>query len=82
MVATTSGTLTSIYPSLIITLSNSAPYFKNLTVTTSARLIQLFTSFLNPSFLLSDEGHPRLLFFMFVLPAVVHKGPHSLALTG
>jgi hypothetical protein len=66
MVATTSGTLTSIYPALIIALSNSAPYFKNLTVVASTRLIQLFKSFMNPLFLLSDEGHPRLLFFMFV----------------
>ncbi|KAF8626777.1 hypothetical protein AX15_004695 [Amanita polypyramis BW_CC] len=64
MVATTSGSLNSLYPALIITLSNSAPYFKNLTVTASSRLIQLFTSFSSPLFLLSDEGHPRLLFFM------------------
>ncbi|KZT65447.1 hypothetical protein DAEQUDRAFT_752564 [Daedalea quercina L-15889] len=64
MVATTSGALNSLYPALIIALSNSAPYFKNLTVTASTRLIQLFTAFSNPSFLLADEGHPRLLFFM------------------
>ncbi|KAJ6623397.1 high-temperature-induced dauer-formation protein-domain-containing protein [Mycena sp. CBHHK59/15] len=64
IVATTSGALNSLYPALVIALSNSAPYFKNLTVTASARLIQLFTSFSNPLFLLADEGHPRLLFFM------------------
>ncbi|KAJ7684956.1 high-temperature-induced dauer-formation protein-domain-containing protein [Mycena polygramma] len=64
IVATTSGALNSFYPALVIALSNSAPYFKNLTVTASARLIQLFTSFSNPLFLLADEGHPRLLFFM------------------
>ncbi|KAH9842911.1 high-temperature-induced dauer-formation protein-domain-containing protein [Rhodofomes roseus] len=64
MVATTSGALNSLYPALIIALSNSAPYFKNLSVTASTRLIQLFTAFSNPSFLLADGGHPRLLFFM------------------
>ncbi|KAH9946300.1 high-temperature-induced dauer-formation protein-domain-containing protein [Epithele typhae] len=64
MIATTSGNLNSLYPALIIALSNSAPYLKNLHVTSSARLLQLFTAFSNPSFLLSDEGHPRLLFFM------------------
>ncbi|KAJ7135027.1 high-temperature-induced dauer-formation protein-domain-containing protein [Mycena crocata] len=64
IVATTSGALNSLYPALVIALSNSAPYFKNLTVTASARLIQLFASFSNPLFLLADEGHPRLLFFM------------------
>ncbi|KAI9064204.1 hypothetical protein FKP32DRAFT_1757516 [Trametes sanguinea] len=64
MVATTSGSLNSLYPALVIALSNSAPYFKNLSVTSSARLLQLFNAFSNPSFLLSDEGHPRLLFFI------------------
>ncbi|KAG7452752.1 uncharacterized protein BT62DRAFT_958767 [Guyanagaster necrorhizus] len=64
VVATTSGSLNSLYPALIIALSNLAPYFKNLSVTSSARLIQLFTSFSNPLFLLAGEGHPRLLFFM------------------
>ncbi|KAG5645827.1 hypothetical protein DXG03_005168 [Asterophora parasitica] len=64
IVATTSGTLNSLYPALLIALANSAPYFKDLTVTASTRLIQLFKSFSNPLFLLADEGHPRLLFFM------------------
>ncbi|KAG6909456.1 hypothetical protein DXG01_000441 [Tephrocybe rancida] len=64
IVATTSGTLNSLYPALLIALANSAPHFKDLTVTASTRLIQLFKSFSNPLFLLADEGHPRLLFFM------------------
>ncbi|KAJ7219056.1 high-temperature-induced dauer-formation protein-domain-containing protein [Mycena pura] len=64
IVATTSGALNSLYPALIIALCNLAPYFQNLTVTASARLLQLSTSFSSPLFLLSDEGHPRLLFFM------------------
>ncbi|KAF5370556.1 hypothetical protein D9758_001832 [Tetrapyrgos nigripes] len=64
VVATTSGALTLLYPALIIALSNVAPYFKNLSVTSSTRLVQLLTSFSNPLFLLSDEGHPRLLYFM------------------
>ncbi|KIK59645.1 hypothetical protein GYMLUDRAFT_44080 [Collybiopsis luxurians FD-317 M1] len=67
MVATTSGQLNSLYPALVIALANCAPYFKNLSVTSSTRLVQLFTSFSNPLFLLSDEGHPRLLFFMLEL---------------
>ncbi|TDL27208.1 hypothetical protein BD410DRAFT_835524 [Rickenella mellea] len=64
IVATTSGQLNSLYPALIIALSNSAPFFKHLTVVASNRLVQLFAAFSSPSFLLSDEGHPRLLFFM------------------
>jgi hypothetical protein len=65
MVATTSGALTSLYPALVIALSNCAPYFKNLSVSASTRLVQLFTAFSNATFLLSDEGNPRLLFFMY-----------------
>lgn len=65
MVATTSGTLNSLYPALVIALSNCAPYFKNLSVSASTRLVQLITAFSNATFLLSDEGNPRLLFFMY-----------------
>ncbi|KAF8964015.1 high-temperature-induced dauer-formation protein-domain-containing protein [Flammula alnicola] len=73
IVATTSGSLTSLYPALIIALSNAAPYFNHIGVSASARLIQLFTSFSNPLFLLSDEGHPRLLFFMLeVFSSVIY----------
>ncbi|GJE86851.1 high-temperature-induced dauer-formation protein-domain-containing protein [Phanerochaete sordida] len=64
MIATTQGSLNSLYPALVIALSNAAPYFKNLSINSSARLMQLFNAFSNASFLLSDEGHPRLLFFM------------------
>lgn len=70
MVATTSGSLNSLYPSLVIALANAAPYFKNLSINSSARLMQLFNAFSNPSFLLSDEGHPRLLFFMYAMRLV------------
>ena len=65
MVATTSGTLNSLYPALVIALSNCAPYFKNLSVSASTRLVQLVTAFSNATFLLSDEGNPRLLFFVY-----------------
>ncbi|KAF8892642.1 high-temperature-induced dauer-formation protein-domain-containing protein [Infundibulicybe gibba] len=79
IVATTSGALNSLYPALIIALSNSAPYFKNLTVTASTRLVQLFNSFSNPLFLLADEGHPRLLFFMLEVfnSVILHHLPEN-----
>ncbi|KIY51124.1 hypothetical protein FISHEDRAFT_38523 [Fistulina hepatica ATCC 64428] len=64
IVATTNGTLNALFPALVIALSNFAPYFRNLSIQASSRLVQLFTAFANPTFLLSDEGHPRLLFFM------------------
>ena len=51
-----------MYPALIIALSSSALYFKHLNATSTTRLLQLFSSFANPKFLLADEGHQRLLF--------------------
>jgi hypothetical protein len=64
IIATTSGSLSAMYPALVIALSNSAPYFKSLNVNSATRLLQLLGSFASPTFLLADEGHPRLLFFM------------------
>ncbi|KAG8684661.1 hypothetical protein FRC09_015245, partial [Ceratobasidium sp. 395] len=64
IVATTSGALTSLYPALIITLSNISPYLTNLTITASGRLMSLLTSFSSPLFLLADESHPRLVYFV------------------
>ncbi|QRW05595.1 hypothetical protein RhiLY_04594 [Ceratobasidium sp. AG-Ba] len=64
IVATTSGTLTSLYPALIITLSNISPHLMHLTITSSARLTSLLTAFSSPLFLLADESHPRLIYFV------------------
>ncbi|KAF8761031.1 Dyggve-Melchior-Clausen syndrome protein [Rhizoctonia solani] len=64
IVATTSGQLTSLYPALIITLSNVSPHLTQLTITASARLISLLTAFSSPLFLLADESHPRLVYFI------------------
>ncbi|KLO07390.1 hypothetical protein SCHPADRAFT_922914 [Schizopora paradoxa] len=64
VISTSSGRLNSLYPSLIISLSNSAPHFKNLSIVSSNKLLSLLTSFSSPLFLFSDEGHPRLLFFL------------------
>ncbi|KAF9533431.1 high-temperature-induced dauer-formation protein-domain-containing protein [Crepidotus variabilis] len=76
IVASTSGALSSVYPAMIITLSNAAPHFKHVGVAASARLLQLFTSFANPLFLLADEGHPRLLFFILeAFSAIIYNHP-------
>ncbi|KAM6500834.1 High-temperature-induced dauer-formation domain containing protein [Amanita muscaria] len=78
MVTNPSGGVNSLYPALIITLSNLAPYFKNLSMTASSKLMQLFTSFSNPLFLLADEGHPRLVFFMLeVFNSVIFHHPSN-----
>ncbi|KDN39617.1 hypothetical protein K437DRAFT_9733 [Tilletiaria anomala UBC 951] len=60
----TKGALASLYPPLIISLSNTGAFWRSLSVTSSARLVQLLSSFSNAAFLLADEGNPRLLFYM------------------
>jgi hypothetical protein len=61
---TSSGTLTPQYPAIIIFLANMSSNIKHLTVVASSRALHLFNYFSSPHFLLADEGHPRLLFFM------------------
>ncbi|SPO30154.1 uncharacterized protein UTRI_05993 [Ustilago trichophora] len=64
LIATTKGQLASLYAPLVISLSNTAPAWRSLSITASTRIIHLLRSFSQPSFLLSDEGHPRLLFYI------------------
>jgi hypothetical protein len=56
--------LNSLLPALTITLSNIAPYLQGLGVPASAKLLQLFKAFASASFILADEGHPRLVYYL------------------
>lgn len=62
-IATTPG-LNPLFPALTVMISNIAPYIKSLGVQASTRLLQLFKAFSSPSFLLADEGHPRLVYYL------------------
>jgi High-temperature-induced dauer-formation protein len=42
-------------------MANVSPYLKNLSTTTSSRLISLYNSMISPSFLLAKESNPALL---------------------
>jgi len=64
LIASTKSTLSALYPPLIITITNLSPFFKNFSILSSNRLLALFSSFSNPSFLLADEGNPRLLYYL------------------
>lgn len=64
LIATTNGQLASLYAPLVISLSNTAPAWRSISITASTRIIHLLRSFSQPSFLLSEEGHPRLLFYI------------------
>ncbi|WVQ99152.1 hypothetical protein IAU59_006284 [Kwoniella sp. CBS 9459] len=62
-IATTPG-LNPLFPALTISIANVAPYLTNIGVQASTRLLQLFKAFSAPNFLLADEGHPRLVYYL------------------
>ncbi|CEP09657.1 hypothetical protein [Parasitella parasitica] len=60
LIASTQGKLSSLYPALILTISNISPYLTNLGVTTASKLLTLFHSMSSPSFLMADEYNFQL----------------------
>ncbi|KAI9279691.1 high-temperature-induced dauer-formation protein-domain-containing protein [Umbelopsis sp. AD052] len=60
LIATTRGALSTLYPALILIIANVSPYLKNLSVTSSSKLVSLFNSFTAPGFLLADDSNHRL----------------------
>ncbi|RXK36807.1 hypothetical protein M231_05891 [Tremella mesenterica] len=62
-IATTPG-LNPLFPALTISISNVAPFLTRIGVQASTRLMQLFKAFSAPNFLLADEGHPRLVYYL------------------
>ncbi|WWC70472.1 uncharacterized protein I206_104423 [Kwoniella pini CBS 10737] len=79
-IATTPG-LNPLFPALTISISNIAPYLTDIGVQASTRLLQLFKSFSAPNFLLADEGHPRLVYYLLetfnsVLYHQLNENPH------
>ncbi|CAO3650512.1 unnamed protein product [Cunninghamella blakesleeana] len=64
LIASTHGGLSSLYPAFILTIVNVSPYLKNLSITTSNKLITLFNSLSSPGFMLADESNHRLTGYM------------------
>ncbi|KAF0344411.1 ubp5 interacting protein ftp10 [Gigaspora margarita] len=64
LIASTRGTLHPLYPAFVLAITNVSPYLKNLSVASSVKLVQLFSSFSSPMFLLADEGNHRLVGYM------------------
>ncbi|KAJ2956045.1 hypothetical protein NQZ79_g8054 [Umbelopsis isabellina] len=60
LIATTRGALSTLYPALILIITNVSPYLKNLSVGSSAKLVSLFNSFSAPGFLLADDSNHKL----------------------
>ena len=58
---TSRGKLDAIYPPLLATLCNVAPYLEHLSSQSSSKLLQLFSSMSSPSFLFANETNHTLL---------------------
>lgn len=50
-----------MYPALLSTIHNIAPYQKNLARATSSKIMDLFTLLSSPSFLLANDQNYKLL---------------------
>lgn len=61
LVTSTKGRLESIYPALLAIINNIAPYVQELQRATAMKLLDLFTSFSSPAFLLANESNHTLL---------------------
>ena len=61
LITSSKGKLDAIYPSLLATINNIAPYAEHLNAQASSKLLQLFASMSSPSFLLANETNYSLL---------------------
>lgn len=61
LITTSKGRLDAIYPALLAIVSNLAAFTQDLSLTTSTKLLQLFTTMSSPSFLLANENNHSLL---------------------
>ncbi|WFD03339.1 hypothetical protein MOBT1_002028 [Malassezia obtusa] len=55
------GLMAPLYAALLLVLDNTAPFWRNLSLISAARLEQMLLQFASPRFLLANEGNPRLL---------------------
>ncbi|RCH99794.1 hypothetical protein CU098_000310, partial [Rhizopus stolonifer] len=64
LIASSRGALSTLYPALTKTVTNISPYLKNLSQTTSSKLLALFSSMSAPGFLLADESNHHLIEYL------------------
>lgn len=61
LITTSQGRLTAIYPALLAVINNISAYLEGISLITSSKLLQLFSSMSSPSFLLANETNHDLL---------------------
>ncbi|GAA5856451.1 hypothetical protein JCM8547_008750 [Rhodosporidiobolus lusitaniae] len=62
--ATHRAALSALYPPLLLTLSNLSPYIRELSSDASTRLVRVWLAFSAPSWVLMEEGNPRLVYYL------------------
>lgn len=72
---TSKGNLDTVYPALLVILTNIAPYIQHISPTTCSKVIQFFSSMSAPSFLLANETNHALLasFLDFINSVLEHN---------
>ncbi|KAI7907919.1 high-temperature-induced dauer-formation protein-domain-containing protein [Cokeromyces recurvatus] len=64
LIASSKGTLSTLYPALIKTITNISPYLKGLSRLTCSKLLTLFGSISAPGFILADEANYHLVEYL------------------
>lgn len=64
LIASSKGTLSTLYPALFITITNISCYLKNLSPVTSNKLLSLLSSVSAPGFILADEANHILVKYL------------------
>ncbi|GAA5901792.1 uncharacterized protein JCM6883_000399 [Sporobolomyces salmoneus] len=59
-----SGRLSTLYPSIILSIDNLSPYIVELSGDASTRLVRIWLAFSAPSWVLMEEGNPRLIYYL------------------
>lgn len=78
---TSKGNLDTVYPALLIILTNIAPYVQHISPSACSKVIQFFSSMSAPSFLLANETNHTLLasFLDFMNSILEHNFTGKLA---
>ncbi|GAA5949250.1 hypothetical protein JCM21900_000875 [Sporobolomyces salmonicolor] len=72
-----SGRLSTLYPSLVLAIDNLAPFVVELGQDAATRLVRVWLAFSAPSWVLMEEGNPRLVFYL--LETFNHIIQHNLS---
>ena len=81
LIFTTRAKLASLYPTLLLGVSNVSHAFTDVSRRAAGKLVHLVTALSSPSFVLMEEGNPRLVYYVLealnnVVHVRFHQNPH------